>query len=83
MKGHEGTLSLVTKFTDSYLAHSTIELENNSGSESDKNTDSDASSESESEEVPFEIRSEDKIMDDEVNRFRDGGCGCHLDDGKI
>ena len=31
----------------------------------------------------FEIRPEDKIMDDEVNRFRDGGCGCHLDDGKI
>ena len=49
----EGTLSLVTKFTDLYLAHSTIELENNSGSESDKNTDSDVSSESESEEVYF------------------------------
>ena len=76
----EGTLTLVTRFTDSYLTHTTTEQTNNPDSDE---SDSDASTESESEpEVPFDIRPEDQILDDEINRFRDRGCGCHLDDGK-
>ena len=77
----EGTLTLVTRFMDSYLTHTTTEQTNNPDSDE---SDSDASTESESEpEVPFDIRPEDQILDDEINRFRDRGCGCHLDDGKI
>ena len=77
----EGTLTLVTRFTDSYLTHTTTEQTNNPDSDE---SDSDASMESESEHVvPFDIRTEDQILDDEINRFRDRGCGCHLDDGKI
>ena len=75
------SLSLVTRFTDSYLSHSTTENVNFPDSDhldselSTQSTDSEA-------EVPFDIRPEDQILDDDINKFRDKGCGCHLDDGK-
>lgn len=67
----EGTLTLVTRFMDSYLTHTATEQANNP--DSDQNSDSEASTESESErtEVPFDIRPEDQILDDDVNKFRD------------
>ena len=76
----EGSLSLVTRFTDSYLSHSTTENVKFPDSDSDselsiQSTDSEA-------EVPFDIRPEDQILDDDINKFRDKGCGCHLNDSK-
>ena len=77
----EGTLSLVTRFTDSYLSHSTTENVNFPDSDHSDSELSTQSTDSEAE-VPFDIRPEDQILDDDINKFRDKGCGCHLDDGK-
>ena len=77
----EGTLNLVTRFTYSYLVHSTLEQPNDPGSDSDSSAESD--SEPEPAEIPFDVRPEDQILDKDISRFRDRGCGCHLDDGKI
>ena len=77
----EGTLTLVTRFTDSYLVHSTSEQPNYPSSDSDSSAGSDF--EPDPGEIPFDVRPDDQILDDDINRFRDRGCGCHLDDGKI
>ena len=73
----EGTLSLVTRFTDSYLSHSTTENVNFPDSDHSDSESSDSEA-----EVPFDIRPEDQTLDDDINKFRDKGCGCHLDNGK-
>ena len=79
----EGTLSLVTRFTDSYLVHSTLEQSNDPSSDSDSSAESDSEPKPAAAEIPFDVRPEDQILDDDISRFRDRWCGCHLDDGKI
>ena len=76
----EGTLLLVTRLTDSYLSHSLTEqlIPDCDYSDSELSTQSTDSK----SEVPFDIRPEDQRLDDDIDKFRDKGCGCHFDDGK-
>ena len=65
----EGTLTLATRFTDSYLTHSStghVNIPDNDHSDSKLSTDSKS-------EVPFDILPEDQILDDDINKFRDKG----------
>ena len=85
----EGTLNLVTTFTCSYLTHSAVENEGNSDSDGDSDPSSDVSSgecqssDGPSRFIPFDIRPEDKLQEDEVKQFADRGCGFRLDDGNV
>lgn len=85
----EGTLNLVTEFTDSYLTH---ELKNSDYSGSDSSCDSDGNisenghengSSDDDVSVPFDVRAEDHKYDDEVSQFRERGCRCRLDNGEM
>ena len=77
----EGTLNLVSQFTDTYLTRQPSENELECGDAGDSSV-SDTDSDSGSVNVPFELRDEDKKFDSDVQLFRDSGCGCRLDDGK-
>ena len=76
----EGTLNLVTKFTDTYfnrpLPENELDRANSDDSSSDSDSDSDV-------DVPFDLRGEDVKFDSDLQRFRETGCGCQLDDGRI
>lgn len=78
----EGTLNLVTQFTDTYfnrpLPENELDLANLSDSSSVSDSDSDGNV-----DVPFDLRGEDVKFDSDVQRFRETGCGCQLDDGRI
>ena len=76
----EGTLNLVTKFTDTYfnrpLPENELDRANSDDSSSDSDSDSDV-------DVPFDLRGDDVKFDSDLQRFREAGCGCQLDDGRI
>ena len=76
----EGTLNLVTKFTDTYFNHPLPENELDQANSDDSLSDSESDSDV---DVPFDLRGEDVKFDSDVQRFREMGCGCQLDDGRI
>ena len=74
-------MNLESQFTDKYLRRQSSENEPECGDAGDSSS-SDTDSDSGSVNVPFELRDEDKNFDSDVQRFRDSGCGCQLDDVK-
>ena len=71
----EGTLNLVSQFTDTYLTRQSSENELECGDAGDSSS-SDTDSDSGCVNVSFELRDKDS----DVQRFRDSGCGCRLDE---
>ena len=71
----EGTLNLVSQFTDTYLTRQSSENELECG-DADDSSSSDTDSDSGCVNVSFELRDKDS----DVQRFRDSGCGCRLDE---
>ena len=74
----EGTLNLVSQFTDTYLTCLTRQSSENElecGDAGDSSS-SDTDSNSGCVNVSFELRDKDS----DVQRFRDSGCGCRLDE---
>ena len=74
----EGTLNLVTQFTDTYLTHQSVENEADGDGNSSDSSSSDSDSDSENFNVPFELREEDKKFDSDVERFKRGGVAVDL-----
>ena len=74
----EGTLNVVTKFPDTYFNRPLPENELDRANSNDSLSDSDSDV-----DVSFDLRGEDMKFDSDVQRFRERGCGCQLDDGRI
>ena len=71
----EGTLNLVSQFTDTYQTRQSSENELECG-DADDSSSSDTDSDSGCVNVSFELQDKDS----DVQRFRESRCGCRLDE---